>query len=378
MKIRIDARARARAAAAALACAALAAPAGAADGFKLRFPLSGTLGGEIVAPVKGGWFSSVAVTRVDVDKVTDDSGNQRLQAVAGTFATPTPVAGAIRTASYSGAVLYDAKITYTLVNLLAGYTSTDTYGGGRLTAAVNLPYAFNFNRKVTLSGTTPTLSTLAPALTTPPLPAGTAAAAQASSQAGFSAAYQASLAAQSAKATSEYNGAGDGEISAAWVYAQDGLKVVAGMTLVLPTGNYDATNPPNIGFGNYTTVRPGLGVAYQLASSLTLGARGSVGFNSRNKDNGVRSGDYGVLDLALAWRAPIGVFGPHFIKLQQFEDDDGGTLGPNRLLLTSAGVFFTTLIPGIEAGLNLSYMKVLKSANSLSGSFVQARLSKAF
>jgi hypothetical protein len=53
-------------------------------------------------------------------------------------------------------------------------------------------------------------------------------------------------------------------------------------------------------------------------------------------------------------------------------------LGANRVSLTGAGVFAAFPIAAIGAGLNLSYMKTIEARNSLSGSFVQARISKAF
>ena len=104
----------------------------------------------------------------------------------------------------------------------------------------------------------------------------------------------------------------------------------------------------------------------------------SLGFNTRNKDNQIKSGDYGALDLAAAYRSPIGVFGPHVLLIKQFADDNGGALGANRYSSNSAGVFFTTLIPSINTAVNLSYMTTISSRNALSGSFFQLRLSKAF
>jgi hypothetical protein len=351
----------------------------AADGFKVRFPLSGSLGGEIVAPVdKTGFFGSVVLTQIDVDKLTDETGNVRQQPTTGSFATPAAVAGAVRTASYNGTVSFDLKQKQTNVNFIGGYLSDGLYGGGRLSLIVNVPYTTRLDRQLTVSGSTPTLSTLTPALTSPPLPAGTAAAAQASAQAGFATAYQAKLVAQSASATGVIDGVGDTEVTGAWLYRTDTLKIVSGVTLVLPTGQYDANSTINVGFGNFYTVRPGVAVAFNPSPSWTLAARASVAFNTRNKDNQIKSGDYSALDLAAAWRSPIGVIGPHVLVVQQFRDDDGGTIGGNRFSATGVGAFFTTLIPGIDAALNISYMQMVSAKNALSGSFAQLRLSKAF
>jgi hypothetical protein len=72
------------------------------------------------------------------------------------------------------------------------------------------------------------------------------------------------------------------------------------------------------------------------------------------------------------------VVGPHIIYVSQYEADQGGSLGDNKFSSTGAGLFFATLIPGINAGLNVAYMKTVDSRNALSGSFLQFRLTKAF
>ena len=368
-----------RALIAAAALSSLAAPALAADGFKLRFPLSGTLGGEIVAQVENpGFFASASVTQIEIDKITDGTGNSFQQLKAGNFATPAPIAGQVRTATYSGVVGVDLKQSQTNTNIVLGYQTAKDYGGGHLVFALNLPYTTHLSRETVYSGATPTLSTLAPALTSPPLPAGTAAAAQASAQTGFNTTYQAQLGALSAAGTRTVDGLGDVEVTGAWTYNNDGVKVVTGLTLALPTGRYDAASQINVGFGNFYTLRPGAAVAYSPAKDWTLGVRGSLAFNTRNKDNQIKSGNYGALDLAAAYRSPIGVFGPHVLIVRQFTDDEGGALGSNRFSSTGAGFFFTTLIPQVETAVNLSVMKTISSRNALSGSFYQLRLTKAF
>ena len=363
----------------ALFCSLYAGNTLAADGFKPRFPLSGTLGGEIVAPLDNpGFFGSIVLTHVDINKLTDDSGNARQQAQAGTFSTPTAIAGAVRTASYKGTVDFSLKQKQTIANLVIGHLSEKLYADGRLSLVLNLPYTTTLDRNLTLSGPTPTLSTLSPALTSPPLPAGTAAVAQGQAQAGFATGYQAGLAAQSKGASGVVDGLGDAEITGAWVYRKDKLKAVAGVTLALPTGRYDKNSSLNIGNGNFYTVRPGLALAYTPSQAVTVGGRASLGINSRNKDNNIRSGNFGALDLAAAFRTSVGVFGPHVLHIQQYQDDDGGNLGPNRLRATGVGAFFTTLVPGLDAAVNLSYMNMISSRNSLAGSFFQVRMSKAF
>jgi hypothetical protein len=205
--------------------------------------------------------------------------------------------------------------------------------------------------------------------------------AQAAAQSSFNTGYQAALASQWQAANVNTSGLGDIETSLLWEKTVDKLKIVAGATLAMPTGNYSYVEgrlAPNIGYGKYYTFRPGVGVAYTASENVTLGARGSLGFNTKNTENNVRSGDFYVIDLAAAFKTPVGVFGPHMTIMRQYTDDSGGQLGANRVSLTGAGVFAAFPIAAIGAGLNLSYMKTIDARNSLSGSFVQARLSKAF
>ena len=50
----------------------------AADGFKLRYPFQGSLGGEIAAPLnQPGWFASLAVVGIDINKNSGPDGNDR-------------------------------------------------------------------------------------------------------------------------------------------------------------------------------------------------------------------------------------------------------------------------------------------------------------
>lgn len=348
----------------------------AAEGFKVRFPLSGSLGGEMVAPITPGVFGSVVVTSIDIDKITGNDGNSMTGVKAGTFATG--LAPGLGTMHYSGIVNLGFNQKQELYNLYLGYTTPQTYADGHLTFAINIPYAA-IDRKAVGTGTSPTLYT-AGGTNINTLGAGPIAV-----QNGFNTAYQSGLTALGASASGQVTGLGDVEITGLWSRQTEKTKLALGVTLVAPTGDYDAASTAiNVGYGKFYTLRTGAAMAYKAAENLTLGGKVSLAFNSKNTANNWRSGDFYAIDLAAAYRTPIGVVGPHFIHVQQYKDDvgsisiTGGTLGSNRFSSTGAGVFFTTLIPGLNAGLNLSYMKTLESKNSLSGSFIQARLSKVF
>ena len=442
----------------------------AADGFKLRYPFQGSLGGEIVAPInQPGWFASLAVVGVDVKKLSGPDGNERqlassgslsmpdvkadiiASAVATATATATTTATAQATASFtaagqaaglSGAALtafvtpkvqaavasavatatatataqataqaalvpvgttigsFDAKTTVKLSQLqtnaafVLGYAFEEMVGGGRIVATAQLPYTMQLNRTLTtdnlLFNTTQAVG-LTPVQAGFLNSAGIYSKVATATQAGVIT----NLADFSKKNSAGVSGQGDAEVTAGWAFQKDAIKVVAGMTLALPTGDYNSSvgllgpagvSGVNIGFGNYYTLRPGVAVAYSPSADWTIGAKASYGINTRNKDNDIKSGDYVGIDLAAVYKTPIGVIGPHFIYVDQVKDDTYGarsvnqaqTFGANRFNIQGAGLVFTTVIPGTDAGLTLSYMNTMDSKNALAGSFTMVRVTKKF
>ena len=368
----------------AYAAAAMFAIAGqtyAADGWKLRFPLSGSLGGEIAAKqLTPGLYGSVVATQIEVDKVTGGDGNALKLAQANAFSQavtspPSPIAMTVNS-SFSGSATVAVKQSQTVSNILLGYLTETEYAGGRLNLMVNIPY-MSLNRTFSLTGDTPKLAPLSSSVPGPQA-AAVAAGLQTTIQGQFALKYQAQLAANSTAASGSAADLGDMEVTGAWVRQTDDMKIIVGATLAMPTAKYDKNSVLNTGFGNYYTLRPGVAVSGRASEDLTLGAKVSLGLNSPNNDNGVRTGNFVGLDLAAAYLTPVGVFGPHVMYVSQYEDDQGGTFGGNRFNATGAGVFYTTLIRPINAGLNFSYMQMLNTRNALSGSFVQIRLTKAF
>ena len=442
----------------------------AAEGFKLRYPFQGSLGGEIAAPLnQPGWFASLAIVGVDIKKNSGEDGNERqlsatdnllmpdvkadliAAAVATATATATTQATAQATpaattagtaAGLSGAALstfvdqrvqaavttavasatatataqataqaaivpvgttigsYDAKTAVKLsqqmtnASLSLGYAFEQMVAGGRIVANIQLPYAMQLNRT---AGTDAFVFNTTQAVGLTPVQAGFLNTSgiygkvATATQAGV----VTTLADYVKKNSANVSGQGDAELTGAWTYTKDAIKVAAGLTLALPTGDYNAgigqIGPTsvagvNVGFGNYYTLRPGLAVAYSPTPDWTIGAKASYGFNTKNKDNDIKSGDYVGIDLAAVYKTPIGVIGPHFMYVDQVKDDTYGDkssaqskgFGANRFNIQGAGLVFTTLIPGIDAGLTLSYMNTMDSKNALAGSFTMVRLTKKF
>ena len=94
----------------------------AADGFKLRFPISGTLGGEIVAPLPTeGTFGSVVVTDVNVSGVTGNDGNNIQLSMPVDFG---PIGTLKATALATAAAVPDALKATVITKLATGTAST--------------------------------------------------------------------------------------------------------------------------------------------------------------------------------------------------------------------------------------------------------------
>jgi hypothetical protein len=356
---------------AAAACAALACveTARAAEGFELRYNVAGSLGGEMfVPPDQKGWIGGVAVTHIKINKVTGDDGKRMAIGIpGGAVPMPAPIPAALNPTYGRNAAQLDASGTMTRMDLALGYLTSDRYGGGRLAFGIDIPFARK-SQSVNASAGTPALNWNAA------LPA----AARAAAQAQFGTQYQAAVSAQTADMNGDVSGIGDMELLAGWEYVGEKLRVLAGGSIVLPTGKYDKGAAPDIGTGNFFTFRPALQAAYLPTPDIGLAGKVTIGLNTRNRDNDLRSGNWVGLEAAAGYKTRIGVFGLHGVHVQQYQDDDNNPLGPSRLRSTHAGAFFTTKVPGIDAALTVQYMATTSSHNAKHGDFMQLRLIKTF
>ncbi len=338
----------------------------AAEDYKLRFPMAGNLGGEIGAALnEPGWYGSTAITAVKIDKVTGSDGQPLVSFETKTI-TANPLTGAPLpvAVNYTSQVTMDLRQTQTQASLVMGYLTEPRYAGGRLIATFTLPYMLRQERDVRLTGPVPTAT-------------GSSALVNGAVQSSLNSAYEAGLAARATDASGVVQGWGDAEIAGSWVYRQADTLLVTSLALALPTGKYSqAGSTPNIGFGNFYTLRTGLALSYNATPDWRLGAKVSLGFNTRNKDTDVRSGNFAGLDLAALYRTSFGSVGPHLLYVQQYQADSIDKYG--KFNDTSAGALFTALIKPLDASISVSYMKTITAANALSGSFFRVRGSKAF
>ncbi len=340
-----------------------------AEDFQLRYNIAGSLGGEVFAPPDAtGFVAGIAATYIDIKKVTGNDGSPLTMTLpGGTVPLPEPTPPALYPSYGAQTAVIEPSGTLKLWNLALGYITEDRYAGGRMAFGAVVPYGVR-RQDVRATAATPALQW------NPTVPAAT----QAAVAAQFSSVYQAGLAAQAAGATGEVEGLGDVELQAGWLYVTERLRVLAGGSLVLPTGRYDAAAGPDIGFGNFYTFRPAVQIGYLPTPDIALAAKLTFGFNTKNKDNDLRSGNWIGLEGAAAYKTRIGAVGLHAVYAQQVQDDSNNPWGASRFRTLNAGAFFTTMIPGVDAALTLQYMKTTDSRNAKAGDFSQLRIIKVF
>ncbi len=341
----------------------------AAEGFQLRYGMAGSLGAEMfLPPEQTGPAVGLVETWSDIKKVTGNDGNTLTRIVPGGIVPlPAPTPSSFFPTYGPSIVNIDASGTQAQTNFVLRYITPGFYGGGRVALGFTIPYATK-SQSFAAVGLTPSLNWNAA------VPGATRAAVGAQ----FDSGYQSSLASQAASESGRVSNIGDAEFQMGWLYGQGKLRVLASASLVAPTGKYDSAPGPDIGFGNYYTLRPAVQVVYFSTEKIAIAGKLTVGLNSRNKDNDLRSGNWVGLEAAAGYFTSLGPVGVQVIRVQQYQDDSNNPWGANRLRSTSAGVFFITRIPVLEASLTGQFMKTIDSRNAKHGSYTQLRLIKWF
>lgn len=356
-----------------LGCSALHA----AEGFEVRYNLAGSLGGEMFAPPDSAGFGvGLAATYVHVDKVTGADGKDiRVSQPAGTVRLPadTTVAPGVTLPAGTPVATYgssDVSVSATgslkLCNLAFGYVSTERFHGGRLAFLVNVPHGVK-EQRFKAQTNVPSLSPISPLSSVP-----------SDLSDAFSANYVQQVNALASSETGEQQGLGDIELQAGWLLSTEQWRVLAGASLVLPSGEYDASPGPDIGTGNFYTFRPAVQVAWLPRPDVSVAGKVTLGFNTRNRDNDLRSGNWLGLEAAAAYLTPLGPIGVHAIHVQQTQDDSGNPYGDARFRSSNVGVFFTTKVPSADVVVTLQTMRTFDSRYAKHGTFQQIRMIKLF
>ena len=344
----------------------------AAEDFRVRYNLAGTIGGEIFAPQKSsGWIGALAYTDIDGRRLTGNDGNDMtITATGGTVALPAPAPAGLYPTYEAKRVTLQASGHARVAALALGYISADVYAGGHLIFGALLPVAESASGVLPIASS-PTLNWSNPAQPDD--------ATKTAVQTGFGAAYQANLSAQAAGESGQAAGVGDLELAAGWMSGNGPWRLRAGAAVVLPTGKYSASSKPNIGFGNYYTLRPEVQATYLPSAKVALSGKLIMGFNTKNTDNQLKSGDWFGLEAATGYMTAIGPVGLHALYVRQYQDDENNTMfGANRLELTGLGAFFTTRLPILDAIVTLQRMVTTSSRNARHSNFSQLRIVRQF
>lgn len=221
----------------------------------------GVGGSDMTSPLVPGWYGQVAMVAYHATKIKGNDGKQLQQSGA------VPGAPLI----YRGAAVNIKTDTYALLPRIT-YLGSDQVLGGNVGFTVMLPLV---RRKADLSSSVPTILTAVGG----PVGAGTQSVVGPQIQAGIA-----------AKSSADY-GIGDLEVSPIWhMEIGDHQHMTIAPTIIIPTGDYDVSQRANAGNGNFYTFRPSVQYAF-VGDGWDLGARFVLSFNTRNKDNGYRTGN---------------------------------------------------------------------------------------
>ena len=345
------------------------APAHAGENFQVRYNIAGSLGGEVFAPTDAvGFAVGIAHTFADIRKLTGGDGHAPTRELPG---GTVPLTGIVPPALYptydANAAKVDGTGTVRATHLAAAYITQDKWADGRLMFSLSVPYAV---KTQTLTGTAAT-----PALHwDPAVPA----ALQGAVNGFFDKTYQARVAAQAAAGSGRVSSWGDAELQAGWLYTAGRVRVLAGTTLIAPTGRNNADPTQAISLGNFYTWRPAVQATWLPTPDIALAGKLTLGHNTRNKDDDIRSGDWAGLEAAAAYKTPVGVVGLHSVYVHQYQADSNNPWGASRLRSMNAGAFFTTKLPVVDAIVTAQYMTTTDSRYAKAGNFTQVRAVKLF
>jgi hypothetical protein len=261
----------------ALALAAVAACGGAAasESYDLRYA-PGVGGADMSAPFEGGWVLQVPAYVY--------SGNVR-----STTSVTTPFSSlgvGLTSGSATTTIKSNQQINvYGLLPRLS-YMSGKTFLGATIGGTVLVPL---LNKKISTSVTgvsTTTSDSPADAATTAYL------------QSAVNTAATASATTAAAGNSNSAGGIGDVEISPILRWSTDTSQTLFIMTVVTPTGDYEASRAANPSAGKFWTIRPAVQYSY-IGDGWDVAGRAAYSYNTTNTESHYRTGNYVNVDFAL-------------------------------------------------------------------------------
>ncbi|MDL5031502.1 transporter [Pelomonas sp. APW6] len=219
---------------------------------------------ELASPQFPGWYGQLWLQHYSAKRLKGDDG-QALQTQAATPLGTLPV-------QIQGEIDADVFVTR------GTWVTEKLVAEGRLGFSATLPLIRQRN-DIRLSAT---------------LPAGV--------PAGAATAVQALLDQQSAARSGSKTGQGDLDVAGFVDWQNDDSRLVLGLSVVAPTGAYDAQRAVNPGAGKFWTVRPLVIASKVWENGVELGLRATYSVNTRNTATDVRSGQYLHADYAAMYR----------------------------------------------------------------------------
>ncbi|RZK99658.1 MAG: hypothetical protein EOP36_18570 [Rubrivivax sp.] len=344
-------------------------------------------GSDMTSPLVPGWYGQVAMVAYHASKIKGNDGKQLQQSgkisQAQLAASPLgAVAGAFPNGiNFSGSKIGIKADTYALLPRIT-YLSSEQVLGGNVGFTAMLPLV---RRKIELTGGPATIDPTAVAAIS-----GATGFPQAIVRSGLSANVQSGIAARS----SANYGIGDLELSPIWhLEIGDHQHMTVAPTFIIPTGDYDPSRRANAGFGNFYTFRPSVQYAF-VGDGWDVGARLLLSLNSRNKDNGYRSGNVLNIDYqAMKFVSEDIRVGLQGYVVEQFTDDSQDLTGystaqqavlansadlstGNRMRVYAAGPALAWLANGGEFLLEGKFLKEFGAKNRTEGQAFWLTLSK--
>lgn len=354
-----------------LAVGGLGSSAMAAEDFRVRYNLAGTLGGEIFAPAPTpGWVGAFSLTHVDGQKITGNDGQDLVKTMPGGNVPLAPGGTPLDPSYAANPLTLKTTVRANAGALALAYVPQGLVAGGQVVWSGVVPLV-DIRTQTTPVSSVPSLqwpSAMAPDAAT-----------RAAVAARFGQEYTAGIQAEASQGNARSSGVGDVELASHWLRVDGPWKLMAGAALVLPTGKYSASPGLDPGFGNFYTFRPEARLTYQPSARWAFAGKLAWGLNTRNRDNQWRSGDWYGVEAAAGYMTALGPVGVQVVHIQQYRDDRNNLqFGASRFEMDGAGLFWTTRIPALDLAVSLQHMATTRSRNALHSNFTQLRLVKTF
>jgi hypothetical protein len=315
--------------------------------------LLGFVGQELTTPQQPGFYSQLGLQYYSADTLKDGKGKE---------VTAVPIALPPGLPLPPGATLtarVDAKVNSTVFAPRFVWITEQRIADGRLALALTLPIVqTEVKVKLRAQGLD--------ALPLPPEVVGL---------------IEGGVAQAAAAQSGKQSGLSDAEVTSFVDWQSDQSRLIAGMSLVVPTGDYDSSRVVNPGFGKFYTLRPLFAFSYVGENGLEGGAYTTYSINTRNSDTKVRSGQYLQSDWNVLYRLSdlyrVGLQG--YVVAQTTNDRDAfGAIDDSKIRVAAIGPVVGYTSESGKFAADVKAMKEFGARNRPEGTTFWARLQMRF